>query len=160
MTISDMKRPITIRGLQRTLLWIGAGITLAVVLVSTYKTGYNLLREARSWNSTWLKMLFACAFMAIWMLAPYLAAFRMQRKSAETRAEAGVLLVSFLLIAALGAYAYLPGFVFYTGRPSPTGQAFLVVVVPLCQGVILAITWVLRWVVRGLFRKRDGGGHI
>ena len=130
---------------QRALLWTGAGGTLVLILVGA---GTALSRSA----PPPFQILLTGAGMALWMLSPYWGAFKQQRQPPRTQAEAGVRLAGLVLVVALGAYAYLSGWVFYTGPTRATGQGMLALIVPLYQWIILGIASGLRWIVRGAAR--------
>ena len=131
---------MNIAGLQRSLLWIGAAGTAVLIAVGTAKVFAS--------GPLPLPLFFAISFVAAWMLSPYWGAFDQQRQAAETPLEALIGLAASMLVVALGAYAYLTGWVFYRGPTRMTGQGMLALIIPLLQWVILATASGLRWLNR------------
>ena len=91
------------------------------------------------------------------MLSPYWGVFHQLRRPSGTQAEAYVLLAASVLVVALGAYAYLYGWVFYTGPTRATGQGMLALIVPLYQWVIVGVAAGMRWLVRTVSRRHPSG---
>ena len=141
---------MTITDVQRTLLWTGSTGTLVLVLVIA---GRGLSQS----GPPPLAIALGAPVIVILMLSPYWGIFRQLRRPSGTQAEAYVLLAASVLVVALGAYAYLAGWVFYTGPTRTTGQGMLAVIVPLYQWVIVGVAAGLRWMVRTVSRRLEQG---
>jgi hypothetical protein len=134
-------------GFQRFLLWAAAVGTLLLTIAGA-------AMGLAATGPPPIPVIFFFIVAAVWMLSPYWGALNQQR-GAATPAEAIVVLAASVLVVALGAYAYLAGWVFYEGPTRATGQGMLALIIPLYQWVILGIAFGLRWVVRRVARVRD-----
>ena len=141
---------MTMTDVQRMLLWTGAAGTLVLILVIA---GLGLSRSGPPPLAVGL----GAPVIALLMLSPYWGAFHQLRRPSGTQAEGYVLLAASVLVVALGAYAYLYGWVFYTGPTRATGQGMLALIVPLYQWVIVVVAAGMRWLVRTVSRRHPSG---
>ena len=139
---------MTLSRLLTWIVWIGA--TGTVLLIVTIMT---MILTASGPPPTLPTALFVVVIVA-WMLSPFWGEIRQQRQRTRTPAEGVVALIALVLMIAMGAHAYLTGWVFYNGPTRTTGQGMLAVLVPLFQWAILAGAAILQWGIRAVVRFR------
>jgi len=135
----------TLKWLQTVVLLAGVGGTLVCIAF--------LFARSSAGNVT--VVLRGTAMASLWALSPYWDMRRQQRRSSPARAEQAVLLAASSLVVALGAGAYLPAFLLYTGPRRITGSAVLLLVIPVYQWLILGAAHGVRSILRHRSRARS-----
>jgi len=79
-------------------------------------------------------------FIAGWILSPYCVAFMMQRRRVRTWVQDLILIIGLLLMILLEANSFLVTPSLVGGRPHPTADGITIIVIPMGQWAVLAVT--------------------
>ncbi len=147
MALGELDRAPGLAGIQRALIFAGAGGSICLVLAGFGRVLFN----DRIGGDPLLLIIILPLWILVggWLLWPYRGAWKLQRRS-RTRAEGVVLILALLLMIALAANSFLATSAFVGGKLHPTADGVTIILIPMVQWVMLALADLLPRIARGV----------